>query len=198
MDALNYFHAIEQAGKYEYDRHKRYLVDLRSGTSGPFRVRRRNTKCDLQYSRLWRDGRPPGIGQFTYLQHEDRGTIMSDTVPEIMDVLSAVPKLRGNILMTGLGLGMVIHILKLREFREQWTSITVIEKEADVIKLVAGRYTGRKVRIIHADAMEWRPTGRYDIAWHDIWDIGPTGPEQRAIKARYRNCATEQICWRGR
>jgi hypothetical protein len=198
MDAFGHFNAIEKSGEHLYATHQRYLVDLRQGTSGPWRVRHRNVKCDLTYARLWRDGRPPGIGRFTYLQHEDRGTVMSDTVPEVMDVLQFAPRLRGNILMTGLGIGMVIHILKLREFRQQWTSITVIEKEADVIRLVAGRYTGRKVRIIHADAMEWRPTGHYDIAWHDIWDVNPTGPEQRAIKARYRGHATEQICWRGR
>jgi hypothetical protein len=198
MDALGHFFAIEEAGKYLYQTHRRYLVDVRPGRSGPWRVRHRVTRCDLTYARLWRSGRPPGIGRFTYLQHEDRGTVMSDTVPEVLDVLANVPKLRGNILMTGLGLGMVIHILKLREYRAQWASITVVEKEGHVIDLVAGRYTGRKVRIIHADAMEWSPDKHYDIAWHDIWDVSPTGPEQRAIKARYRSYATEQICWKGR
>jgi hypothetical protein len=198
MDAFGHFCAIEEAGKYEYDRHKRYLVDVRSGASGPFRVRKRIVKCDLAYLRLWRDGRPPGIGQFTYLQHEDRGTVMSDTVPEVRDVLAHAPKLRGDILVTGLGLGLVIHILRLREFRQQVASITVIEKEADVIRLVAGRYNGRKVRVIHCDAMQWTPDEHYDIAWHDIWDVNPMGPEQRSIKARYKAYATEQICWRGR
>jgi hypothetical protein len=198
MNGFEYFHALEQAGKYEYERHKRYLVDLRSGTSGAFRVRKRNVKCDLHYTRLWRDGRPPGIGQFTYLQHQDRGTIMSDTVPEVLDVLAFVTRLRGNILITGLGLGMAVHILRLPEFRKQVASITVIEKEADVIRLVADRYKSRKVRVIHADAMEWTPDRRYDVAWHDIWDVNPTGPEQRAIKARYRSYVSEQFCWKGK
>jgi len=41
-----------------------------------------------------------------------------------------------------------------------------------VIKLVVPFYKDKRLTIINADALEWKPPKgqRYDFVWHDIWD----------------------------
>ncbi|MFS7497729.1 hypothetical protein ACJ8CM_00085 [Klebsiella pneumoniae] len=52
------------------------------------------------------------------------------------------------------------------------THVTVIEKEQDVINLVAPAFIDdKRVDIICADAMTYQPPAgvTYDVCWHDIW-----------------------------
>jgi len=97
-------------------------------------------------------------------------TIMSNTPMEISDCRFFIYKAKGNILINGLGLGVVlVALLKKPEVK----NITVIEKSQDVISLVAPTFTNdKRLSIIHADALEWKPPKgvRYDCIWHDIWD----------------------------
>ncbi|MGC6738966.1 hypothetical protein ACP0FZ_31065, partial [Escherichia coli] len=71
--------------------------------------------------------------------------------------------------INGLGLGMVLHAILQKD---DVTHVTVIEKEQDVINLVAASFaTDLRVEIINADAMEYCPPAgvTYNACWHDIW-----------------------------
>jgi len=98
--------------------------------------------------------------------------MMSDTSMERRSNYEVVRQARGNVLIAGLGLGMIVHpILRKPEV----TSVEVIEKYQDVIDLVAPEIQkwegGEKFSTIHADVLDWKPTkGRkWDTIYFDIW-----------------------------
>lgn len=148
-----------------------------------------------------RDLRP---GTYTRLL---RGNIavMSDTPAERRDHAPVVRDAEGDVLVTGLGLGMVTDAL-LR--RPAVRSVTVIEAEEAVIRLVsqtlldrwgwAGVQPGGRLRIIHADAYTWKPNDKWDCAWHDIWDdiCGDNIPLMGRLRRHYaRRVRLWQRCW---
>ena len=95
---------------------------------------------------------------------------MSNTPDEIRDHRVFIHQAKGDILINGLGLGVILEILLPKP---EVTSITVIEKDPEVISLVAPYFKDeKKLTIINADALEYTsPKGkRYNAVWHDIWD----------------------------
>ncbi|HCT2282692.1 TPA: hypothetical protein OTR13_005428, partial [Klebsiella pneumoniae] len=63
----------------------------------------------------------------------------------------------------------VLHVILQKK---EVTHVTVIEKEQDVINLVAPAFIDdKRVDIICADAMTYQPPAgvTYDVCWHDIW-----------------------------
>ena len=80
-----------------------------------------------------------------------------------------VSRARGDVLIAGLGIGMIlVPILQKREVN----SVTVVEKERDVIACVAPRFfPSAKLKVIRADIWTWRPEPfpRYDAIYFDIW-----------------------------
>jgi hypothetical protein len=114
-------------------------------------------------------GRDIKPGTYKKLTCKGRGIIMSNTPAEIRDHNYFIYKATGSVLINGLGLGVVLKAILAKP---EVTSVTVIEKEEDVIKLVAPYYTDPRVTIIHADAYEWKPAKgiKYDYVWHDVWD----------------------------
>lgn len=85
----------------------------------------------------------------------------------------------GHALIAGLGIGLILHpLLKL------CSSVTVIEKEADVIALVAPRFP--EVRVVHADIWEWKPPSmmRYGTIYFDIWPHFNSDITKQATKLR--------------
>jgi len=126
--------------------------------------------------------------------------IMSTTPAEIADnreFFWEVEDRGGNILLNGLGLGVVLFkILKNKSV----DSVTVIEISTDVIKLVAPSFAhDNRVNIIHADAFDWKPPKgvRYNAAWHDIWDnICATNlPEMIKLHRKYGRRCDWQGSW---
>lgn len=106
-----------------------------------------------------------GQGVFTRLCFKDT-VIMTDTPSEMEDHKRVVEIARGNVLICGLGLGMVLQaILEKPEV----DSIIVIEKSSEVIELVGPYYTDPRVTIIQADAFTYQPTIKFDVIWFDIW-----------------------------
>lgn len=94
--------------------------------------------------------------------------MMTDTRMEHMTNYKFVRRARGNVLVAGLGLGMILHPV-LED--EEVTSVTVIEKYADVIALVGPTVKHSKLTIIHADVYEWKPAKgtKFDTIYFDIW-----------------------------
>ena len=96
------------------------------------------------------------------------GVVMSDLPVEMADHMKFCAEAKGNVLIGGLGLGYIAT--KLLE-NGRVKRIEVVEKERDVIRLVAP-YTDRRVKIIHADLFEYLKAESlvgFDTAYFDIW-----------------------------
>lgn len=114
-------------------------------------------------------GRAPKPGTYTRLVHERRGVVMSDTTAERRDHYPFVMKAKGHCLINGLGLGMCLAAALNKPEVE---SVTVVEIDEDVIRLVGPAYKDERVKIIHSSAFEYKPEKdvRFGAVWHDIWD----------------------------
>lgn len=103
-----------------------------------------------------------------------RVLMMTDTHMEQNSNYTVVREAKGKVLIGGLGIGMVL--LPILE-KPEVTSVTVIEKYADVVKLVephiraAAGKNADKLKIIVADALEWKPPKgeKWDTIYWDIW-----------------------------
>jgi len=97
--------------------------------------------------------------------------MMSDTQMERMTNSRFVHRAKGNVLIAGLGLGLILFALA---DKPEVTHVTVIEKYQDVVDLVGPSVMARlgdRLTIIKADINEWRPVKgtRFDTIHFDIW-----------------------------
>jgi len=91
--------------------------------------------------------------------------VMSDSMYEKELNREIVERARGDILSLGFGLGFILQPLMVNP---AVTSITVIEKEQEVLDLVAAQLTlTDKVRVIIADALTWMPDRMFDVIYDD-------------------------------
>ncbi len=111
---------------------------------------------------------------------------MSDTPMEHGDNIAALRDARGDVLVVGLGIGMVsLAMCRKREVR----SVTVLEIEPQVIQLVAPHVKHRKLRVIVADGKRPPIRGRhYDFIYLDIWPTicSDNWKEMKPMLAMYR------------
>ena len=104
-------------------------------------------------------------------EHPD--VVMEDSRRELRRHLPILLAARGQVLITGLGMGCVLRgLLSLPEVE----SVDVVEIDGAILDLVAEEFArDPRVRIHHGDALtlKWCPDARWDYAWHDIWCEGP-------------------------
>lgn len=109
--------------------------------------------------------------------------MMTDAEFERRTNISPICEARGHALIAGLGIGLI-----LKPFIEKCESVTVIEKEDDVIALVAPYFPS--VTVIHADIFEWLPDRgmKFDTIYFDIWaDVCPDDLEaDKLLRKRFR------------
>ena len=105
----------------------------------------------------------------------------------------------GNLLVSGLGLGLVIDSV-LRPENSPVSSVTVVEKNIHVISLV-GKYLssryGSRIRIIHEDIFNFEPEVHYSVVWHDIWPNPSTIAEEEKtiLKDKFSSFSDWQGVW---
>jgi hypothetical protein len=186
----------------------KYMVDVPEGQSGDWEIKRFTVSpeaAQLEALRaIFSSNRGLGVpeGTYTKLSHKQRGIIMSDTPDEIRDHLEFIHNAEGNVLINGLGLGMVTRACLQKE---EVQSVTVVEISGDVIKLVGPWITkiaqdlGKALTIVHADALTWKsPKGqRYNAIWHDIWDniCGDNLATMHRLHRRYGKFCDWQASW---
>jgi hypothetical protein len=151
---------------------EKYKVNLPEGSAGDWRVEKRiiEDNTSLAVFNMHARGRAVPPGTYTYLLHRGH-VIMSDTPAEIRDLYPIIRQAKGQVLINGLGLGVVLQAILEKPETEH---VTVIELSEEIIALIGTYYQeryGKKLDIVHADALEWKaPKGaRYDVVWHDIW-----------------------------
>ncbi|GAG09876.1 unnamed protein product [marine sediment metagenome] len=182
-----------------------YKVDIPEGKEGDWTVSKfdvskeeastQNMRASFAFS-----SRGMGIeaGTYTRLQHGGT-TVMSDTPSEIRDHRTPIDVARGEVLIVGLGIGMVAAAcLK----KPGVTKVTVVEMSPEVIHLTGDHLKGiygDRLEIIEADILDWKPPkGRkWDVAWFDIWNdkCGDNTVEMSKLNRRYGRRTEWKGCW---
>lgn len=122
--------------------------------------------------------------------------VMSDTDMELRSNLDAAIDAKGDVLIGGLGIGLVaLAVAKKPNVR----SVTVIEKSLDVVRLVEeplrAQMTGNESAgfvVFVADVHTWAPDPRnihrFDYVYLDIWsDIcADDYDDHKRLRAKYR------------
>lgn len=121
------------------------------------------------------------------IDKEKHEIVMSDTWMEWQTNLEFMSKANGDVIIAGLGLGMIIN--EIQDI-EEVTSITVIEKYQEVIDLVT-KYMkfNDKVKIICADIFEYETDKKFDTIYFDIWNniSGDNYPETKMLHQKFKN-----------
>ncbi len=93
---------------------------------------------------------------------------MSDSQPEVEEIMGAVAVARGDVLIAGLGIGLLPTFLKEKE---EVVSISIVEMHQEVIDLVFHQIASPKMRIIKDDIFHYLDTTpvKYDMIYIDIW-----------------------------
>ena len=141
-------------------------------------------------------GRPIPLGE-TFTRLSRNGTlVMSDTPAERSDLHYAVRMAKGNCLINGLGLGLLLKNILLKP---EVTDVTVVEISQNLIDLISPFYKDDRVTYICADALEYTPPKgkRFNMVWHDIWDTicGDNLPEMAKLHRRYGKHTDWQGSW---
>ncbi len=144
------------------------------------------TPTDLDKMRASMKGMPIDSEKLALL-HVDGVMMMSDTRYEHLTNYDIVRKARGNVLIAGLGLGMILHPILMND---EVSSVTIVEKYADVIALIQPTLPSvQRVHIECADIFTWDNKGRkFDVIYFDIWPLitGDNYPEMKTLHARAR------------
>jgi predicted membrane-bound spermidine synthase len=96
---------------------------------------------------------------------------MSDTDMERSSNQSFVQHAYGDVMVAGLGIGLILNALREKIDSGDVRSITVYEKYQDVIDVVGPKLSDLPIKIVCADILEYRPPKdeHYDTIYFDIW-----------------------------
>lgn len=189
---------------------EKYKVDVPEGQSGSWAVERFSinvAEASLHQLRSFLNGigrRGVLPGTYTRLVHHTNfgiTVVMSDTPAEILDHLEVIGRATGQVLLNGLGLGVVLRACLLKDKVEH---VTVIEVAPEVVELVEPHWRsqfGDRFTVHIADALTWEPPKgvRYDVIWHDIFEsiCSDNMPVMTQLKRRYGKRCNWQGCWAG-
>ena len=110
------------------------------------------------------DGLIPGK---EYIKLTYRGNVlMSNTPMEERTNFEFIKKAHGDILIGGLGIGLIVMAIQDKQDVE---SITVVEKASEVIQLLSSLPYNDKVTVVEGDVFSWKPERKYDTIYIDIW-----------------------------
>lgn len=184
-----------------------YKVTVPEGRSGPWRVER--FQIDEKGASLYNlhafthgyGAKAVPVGTFTKLQRDGAfDPMMSDTPAEVeghLRVIREIKKRGGQILLNGLGIGLVLQAA-LR--CENVTHVDVVEIDQDVANLVWPHYAADPRAQLHlgnALTVKWPKGTRWQVAWHDIWPAITSDnlAEMGILNRKYRRAADWQGAW---
>jgi hypothetical protein len=125
-----------------------------------------------------------------YVRLSINGTLyMSDTYMELATNTEFLEYAKGDVLIGGLGMGLVLKNLMPKIGNNTIKSITVVEKSADVIELLKPYFKGLKICFMHGDIFKYRPKKkRYDTIYFDIWEdiCGDNLEEMRQLEDTFK------------
>lgn len=118
------------------------------------------------------------------------GCVMSDTPMEHRTNYEILRKAEGDVLIGGLGIGMIL--MPLME-KEEVKSITIVEKYEDIIDIVGKQLPlNDKVKIINEDIFNntFKRGTKFDTIYFDIWNFinSDVYEEMKELKKIYKRC----------
>jgi len=141
-------------------------------------------------------GRGVPIGETFTRAMRGRTLVMSDTPAEMRDHSAPVRMAKGSCLLNGLGIGMVLKNILIKQ---AVTDVTVVEISQDLIDLVSPHYSDPRVSFICANAFDYKPPGgkRYQMVWHDVWDYicSDNLKEMEKLHRKYGKISDWQGSW---
>ena len=176
------------------------------GDSGLWSVKRKQYNGSTAATAALNEGLI-ALGGHTFLfrvteetMHLDGEIVMEDSRLELQKHMNFCLRASGDVLVTGLGLGCVVRGLLENPCVN---SITVAEREKDVINLVGSTFAGEnRVRIVHEEALKFisMVPDAWDCAWHDLWSDDERGEKHLDIihlrlMHRLRNRVKAQGAW---
>lgn len=148
-------------------------------------------KFEIKERSYFRDNIPKG----EYIRLLDKGAgfngcVMSDTPMEHRTNYGILRRASGDVLIGGLGIGMILMPLMNKE---EVKTITIVEKYQDIIDMVGSQLPlNDKVKIIQSDIFENKfPKGtKFDTIYFDIWNYvnEDVYEEMKELKKSYRRC----------
>jgi hypothetical protein len=152
----------------------RITVNIPTGVCGSFEIRKGTgtfQEAQVQIYQSEHHGRweTEPFGTYTALWWEGFGSVMQDSAQEYFEHQPLWNNARGNILIGGLGIGLVNEYLVTKP---EVTSVTIIEKYSEVIDLVWTHCAkDSRFTLVQADAETWTPPAgsHWDYAWFDTW-----------------------------
>ncbi len=163
-----------------YKNMSKILID---GQIGDFKLQHYSVTENDFYARV-RYGIP--VGEYVRLLNKN-DCVMSNTPMEKRTNSDFVLNAHGNVLIGGLGIGLIILAIQDKEEVKQ---ITVIEKNREVIELVGKQLPfNYKVNIVNDDVFEYKPLSKYNTIYMDIWNYINEDVYKKQMKpliSRYR------------
>jgi len=128
--------------------------------------------------------------------------LMSDTPAEVNGHWEMYNNATGDVLINGLGLGLIARAVLLKEGVD---TVTINEMNTDVISLVfpyLQQEFGDRVKVNCTDALYWKPSNgeKFNTIWHDIWNeiCLDNYEEYKKLMRRYSRWLKDphwQGCW---
>lgn len=120
-------------------------------------------------------------GEYVKLTHKGQ-VMMSNTDMEKQTNYHFCVKAHGDVLIGGLGIGMIVMAI---QDNVNVKSITIIEKHQEIIDMITEQLPfNEKVNIICADVFEWKPEKgqKFDCIYMDIWNYINSDVYQKEMK----------------
>ena len=97
--------------------------------------------------------------------------MMSDTDMEKRTNYEFISNAKGDVMIAGLGIGLILHNLEKKVKTGEVKSITVYEKYQDVIDLITPYYKHLPITVKCEDILNYLPPKEeiYDTIYFDIW-----------------------------
>lgn len=108
---------------------------------------------------------------------------MSTLSKEIETQQEFLNNAKGDILIGGLGLGVVLFPLLKNQLV---TSITVIENNIYVLSLISKLFKNKHIKFIHKNIYDYIPEKKFDTIWIDIFRLYPNEEEITSLNLLYR------------
>jgi len=142
---------------------------------------------------------PENDFSYEVLIDKKSGSVIADNNPEkfLKKHSVLISEAYGNVLVFGLGLGDSLHALVEMLDNGYIDEITVVERESDIIDLVAPSfedYIGNGLHIVSGDAFNIDiPSGHYNMAYYALWSEKPPQDEVDFFLNLHRGKFDKQI-----
>lgn len=180
-----------------------FLPDYPEGEWGAWRIHRTGTCLDHgYYTRQWLISGMPVLLRRNPGNPDQWETWMSLTPHEIESQEAGLLCAAGHTVIMGLGMGWIAVNAALNPAVQR---ITVVELDGDVINLFTEAGVLQqvppgirdKIRLVHADALEWRPEEPIDFLFADIWRTLADACALEDVRRMQRNVGAKQVYFWG-